>query len=92
MTESERQIKCEQILREILRLINSKEDALFSFKYDLGEDTAKIYWDEAHTHVGVPGEPSDETWDMFVQTLHSQLTGGPGLSWFRPSICQGEGN
>lgn len=42
MTEAERKDKCEVILREIVRLINTNEEYRFIFQKDWGGDTATI--------------------------------------------------
>lgn len=80
MTRSE---KCEAILKKMLEMIN-KSGKRVTLEYDFGDHTATIYDDRAHTHVGVPGNPTEDTWNIFVENLYNSLHGGPGLSWYDP--------
>jgi len=81
MTRAE---KCEAILKKMVEMID-KSGKSVTLEYDFGNYTATIYDDKAHTHVGVPGEPTEDNWNIFVENLFNSLHGGPGLSWHDPS-------
>jgi hypothetical protein len=83
MTDTDRKDKCEEILRAIVAKVNSAEGVQFAFEKDWGGDTATLWWAGAHTHIGIPDAPSPDTWEIFLEHLHAQLTRGSGLSWMR---------
>jgi hypothetical protein len=70
--------KCEAIIEKILEICNSGK--VVRFERDWGESTLTICIDDAHTHVGSPGE----NFKMLVRDLSNALHGGPGLSWAKP--------
>lgn len=79
------QEKCEVIMREVVKRCNAREEKgesgwAFAFGPDWGGFSLTIYDpDLGHTHIG--GIDEHSSFDQLVDELHSQLTGGPGLSW-----------
>jgi hypothetical protein len=73
-----RRDKCEAILEKILELVN--QGRRVAFEEDWGGNSLTLFIDGAHTHCGVKGN----SWNDLINSLHSTLSGGPGLSFHDP--------